>query len=340
MTSTSKFFVVFVSSLLIFIVCVASINVIINPYLMFAERINMFPIKPEAATRVRMFKKYQAENKGYKTLIVGNSRVEMGIDPNSSLFKNSPAYNVGIPGISFQAQLAYAQNLIDSNPIENVYLAVDFIDFVSFSEATDYSQYNLKKNRFKDITASILSLDALTSSLRTIVNQSQYASTRDENGFNPAYDYVPIIKYEGQNVLTSQKLASLISTFSSAFYDQKLNRSDIQSPLNLLSIKLKQWRNEGINITVFINPFQVSYFDVISEKGLTEDYTQWKDDIRKTVNHNEYFFDFTELGINYSNKKDKFDNYIYFWEPAHYKKLLGDEMLRRMTHSRKLNNSK
>lgn len=329
--STLKYCGILLTAFITLLLAVATINYVVNPYLMFEDALSYFDKKPEADSRVRTFKKYQGENGDYQTVIIGNSRVEMGLDPKSALFKYSPVYNAGVPGLSLQGQLAYGQNVIASNPIKQVFIAVDFVDFLSRPEKHEYSPYVFEQDLFSDYSASLLSLDALVSSFYTVVNQSQFASTRTKEGFNPGNDYIPILQYEGQDVLTSQKLKSLSEQLSAQAYDSDLQKSDAYSPLNNLLSKVSEYTEQGIAVTVFINPYQDLYYDALRKQNLFDGFATWKVDMESVLKNKVHYFDFTDLGLRHSSTLNKDNKLMYFWEPAHYKKGLGDVMLIEMT---------
>lgn len=290
-----------------------------------------FDKKPEAANRVRTFKKYQASYKGYEVLIVGNSRVEMGLDPSSQFFANQEVYNVGVPGLSVNAQIAYANNVIQTNPISTIFIGVDFVDFISL-KAPQSKPYEFPDNAYEDYLSATFSLDALNASIATVFNQSQNASTRTIQGFNPANDYIPILKNEGQRVLTQQKLTSLSKQLSGAkFYKEEMMSAE-DSSLITLKKALSNWRASGQEVIVFINPYQDLYYEQLAMEKLSRDFEIWRDTIKEVAtNTTGNFFDFTDLGKSHSKLLDDKGELAYFWEPAHYKKELGEKMLRLMT---------
>lgn len=332
MQTPKRYILLFCLFSVLLLLSVGAINIVVNPFLMFEKNIitASFDKKPEAATRVRTFKKYQAENQGYKVLIVGNSRVEMGINPNSQFFANQYVYNVGVPGLSVNAQIAYANNVMRTNSIATIFISVDFADFIS-RQAPQNNPYEFISNDYEDYLSAILSLDALNASVLTVFNQSQNAATITVQGFNPANDYIPILKNEGQTVVTQQKLSSLSKQFKGAkFYRNEMMAAQ-NSALITLETALHDWRNSGKQVLIFINPYQDLYYEALADQELSLDFEIWRESMKalatKTTSN---FFDFTELGKSHSNLRNDEGELAYFWEPAHYKKELGEKMLKAM----------
>ena len=333
MQTPNKYILLFSLFSVLLLLSVGVINVVVNPFLMFDKNTitGSFDKKPEAANRVRTFKKYQATDKGYEVLIVGNSRVEMGLDPSSQFFANQHVYNVGVPGLSVNAQIAYANNVIQTNPINTIFVGVDFVDFIS-QKAPQSKLYEFPYNDYEDYLSAIFSLDALNASVMTVFSQSQNASTRTFQGFNPANDYIPILKNEGQMVLTEQKLSSLSKQLKGArFYKEEMMASQ-HSSLTTLKQTLSNWKHSGKKVVIFINPYQDLYYKALAKEGLIEDFEIWRETINEVATTtNSSFFDFTELGKSHSNLINDEGELAYFWEPAHYKKELGEKMLQVMT---------
>ncbi|WP_412971474.1 hypothetical protein [Glaciecola sp. MF2-115] len=335
MQTPKRFIFFFGLCSVLFILFVGMINYVVNPFLMFQQtKVNdIFTYKPEAATRVQTFKKYQAEGQNYDVLIVGNSRVEMGLNPDSPYFKDKHVYNAGVPGLSMPAQIAYAKNLVNSNNIETLYVGVDFVDFIS-RELPNLEDFKFESNKYDDYLSATFSLDALKASLMTIFNQSQYASTRTYKGFNPAKDYIATLQSEGQAVLTSQKLRALFTKIEGTRFHKQELMTNVQSPINVLEKNVNDWVKNGKRVVIFINPYQDLYYDALAKSGLANDFEIWRSAIKKVANNTDSaFYDFTDLGMLHSNMFNEENELKYFWEPAHYKKGLGDKMLEIMSNN-------
>lgn len=333
MISYRRYGLYFTLSIIIFGLCIAGFNYVVNPYLMFnpPALLNIADKKPESDTRVRMFKKYQANFSQYSTLIVGNSRVEMGINPNSASFAEQAVYNLGIPGIGVNGQLAYAEHIMTKQAIDRVFISLDFLDFLALSNNTTYKAYTLDLKQTEERVASAFSVDATVSSIMTLLNQTKYAPTRLTNGFNPAQDYWPIIKYEGQAVLFEQKINQVQAGLRGKLWLPNI-KYVAQSPLHQLIATIKKWQQKGCQVTVFINPYHSEYYQQIKIAGLSRAFKNWRELMRLTFETelSAPFYDFTDLGISKSELTDDNGYLTYFWEPAHYTQAMGELMLQRM----------
>ncbi|MDE1464940.1 hypothetical protein [Spartinivicinus poritis] len=340
--------------------CLASmvilLNWVVDPYLLFGSPrisgVNYY--KADINNYVRVTKAYQPLTKPWNTLIVGNSRVEMGLDPNHQCFQDRLVYNLAVPGSSVKMQLHYALNLIYQNNIKEIYLSVDFTDFLINQADYDnqqksrrlntikrmkYTKYGDKNTKYQwqylvDNYRSLLSLDALTSSLKTVIQQIPTASDRTNSGFNPARDYFTVINTEGAVALFSQKLPQLADRLSRPKYlfDKAGNRS---IEFDELAMFLQIAKEKQIRIKVFTNPFHNDYWNLIDQYKLTTKYQQWHQmllDVLAAAEHPSLaFWDFAN-DRRFGNEqptmvKTKGEALHWFWEPSHYRKPLGDIML-------------
>ncbi|WP_163836283.1 hypothetical protein [Spartinivicinus ruber] len=339
---------------------IAMFNWFIDPYLMFSSpRISGFNYyKADINNYVRITKAYQPVRMSMDTLIVGNSRVEMGFDPNHQCFNKHSVYNLAIPGAGIKMQLHYALNQIYQKNIKKIYIGVDFTDFLIDQKDYENQQKNInlniikrmkynengKKNEkyqwqyFIDSYQSLLTLNALNSSFKTILQQNSNASNRKDNGFNPAQDYLTVINEEGAIALFSQKLPELSARLSRPKYlfDSAGNRStDFDELENFIQIA----KQKQISVKLFTNPFHNDYWKLINKYKLNNKYQQWLKiltDILETSKHPRLeFWDFAS-DRRFSNEqptKTKGKALKWFWEPSHYRKSLGDIMLNVMNQS-------
>jgi hypothetical protein len=342
---TSLFLILSLLYSVVIIILVATLNVVVNPYeILTIERFSFNQFKPEAGNRVRTFKKYRPAAFNPDTLLMGNSRVEIGFNPSSPQLKaiGSKIYNLGVPGASFLKQIAYANRVIEKGHVKTVLFGVDFIDFLYSKKNPSIQQFpsNITgKNKIIEYAEAIFSLDGAISSVKTLFNQQYNNSTREYNGFNPARNYLPIIQHEGVSVLFQQKTTELMARF-------KKNTFSSDSPITLLRMDaltkfLAQCKEKGIKVYLFINPYHARYYRAIDKSGLSDSFNSWQIDLAKIAEQNSRltFRNFTHFG-NYDQEVVpglgiKGKPLKWYWEPAHYRQELGDKMLESLLRQEK-----
>ena len=319
---------------------------LVDPYgLNESSFLENFPRKTAASDKGRNIKSYQVENIKPQTLIIGNSRVELGLPPKHNYYSGT-TFNMGLPGASVLMQYDYGWHAIKaSGSIKKVILAVDFTDFLSKdnSEQTwdGNWQFRLKhrlsdgqKNipfniaRAEEQLGFVFSQDALVDSLFTVAQQNKDVNALSENGFNDARLYVSLVRAEGFNALYVQKQQQLKVRLSNP--DLKINSDS--TAFVALSEFLALAKSQNIEIVMFVNPYQKPYLDLLEELALTDELWSWKQLISEIAKqHQVEFYDFAILSwpVEAAPPLDSHiptDN-LYFWEPSHYKQSFGTLIL-------------
>lgn len=344
------------------LVCIlgAGFNYLVDPYGLFGtRRVSGFnELKPTASERVRVIKPYMASRAKPKVVIGGNSRPEMGLNPQSACWKETdqPVFNTGIPGAGVFMQTRYVQHAVESGKAKRVLFGVDFLDFlVDASRPTgeiDWNRlgksfdgrlkpgsgygYGISLQQGKDVFSGLFSLIAMGDSFVTVATQrDKDSATRREDGFNPALDYRPIIRNEGQAVLFRQKNLEV----KKRLQQNEIGVLDVHGqptmPLQALR-RLLEWANtHDVDVVLFINPYHIDYLIQIDMAGKWPLLEEWKRQLTNIAA--EYavpLWDFnavdqysTELPPSPGDKRSELQ---WFWEPAHYRPDLGDLMLAAM----------
>lgn len=352
-----KYLSTYFTSFTIIILTVAIFNWFIDPFGMYwspqIDGINK--IKPESGSRTRITKAYRVHQIKPQILIVGNSRVEMGLSPSNDNFKGKSVYNQGIPGAGLSMQINYALDVINSNPnLESVIVSVDFFDFLMGPEEllsyknnrttptpsyahrfiSDTDQDSISLKQLKEKTSLILSLDALKASINTLFQQYSDVNSISANGFNSARSYIKTLKHEGIKTLFQRKLSEV---------DNRLNKKQWQiiashqfpySPnFERLGRIIKAANKKNVKIIFFINPYHASYLHTIAQNKQWENFQLWKYTLVQYLSQQDHkiklwdfsgFSEFVNEKVTLTKSSQIMD---WYWEPAHYRKELGDLML-------------
>ena len=361
MMSPRRYVFAFILSILSFSILTVSVNYMVDPYLMMDTKrwqgFNLY--KTEISKHLKMSKAYHPNFGEWDTLLVGNSRIEMGLDPHHSCFQKSAnkVYNLGLPGADVRQQLEYALNLIYQQPIEKVFLSIDFVDFLVLNEwrgpegEPDLSApsgslkftFNGSKNpdhtwaKFMDHYRALFSLDALLSSLQTLSSQSPRQSDRTSQGFNPARDYKHGVNVEGAHAFFAQKMSVMENKYSKGWSLRYHNDSPSQS-FAMLANFLEIAKKKKIKVILFTNPFHQKFWALLRDNNLYEMHQLWLNEVKTLVSNvdspHTSLWDFS-TDPRYINEEIpashlKGNPLTWFWEPTHYRKALGDLMLNRM----------
>ena len=353
-----RFVSVFVGAFLAFCLLGASVNYLVDPYGLFgARRIAGFnERKPASTERVRVTKPYMASRVRPTVVIGGNSRPEIGLDPQSACWDKTeqPVFNMGVPGSSVFMQTRYVQHAVAQGKSRRVLFGVDFLDFlVDRNEAAGSIDWRALGKSFdgrlgpgvslqkaEDVASGLFSLTALADSLTTVTAQHDtYAATRREDGFNPGLDYVPIIRSEGQSVLFAQKDREVRSRLHAQNLGVRYADGRRGQPLQALRQFLQWAKTEGVEAVLFVNPYHVDYLILVEMSGHWPLFEEWKRQLSDIAAEFDVpLWDFNTVDA-YSTESppplhDRRAMLRWFWEPAHYRSELGDLMLAAMLDRR------
>ncbi|HBY86562.1 MAG TPA: hypothetical protein DEO86_11870 [Colwellia sp.] len=357
-----KYISTYFTSFAIVLFSIAIFNWFIDPFGMFwspqVERVNL--VKPEAGKRSRITKAYQVNEIKPDILIVGNSRVEIGLNPNNNNFNGKVVYNQGMPGASVAMQVDYALDAIANNEtIEQLFVGVDFLDFLLSEKQVlnfktknnslgqtkyDFRLISQDKSplasiaRLKEKLTMMFSLDAFSASINTIFQQKSMTSSLSALGFNNARSYVSIMNSEGIKPLFKQKLHEISTRLTSKPWVIKVQETAPYSPTFAhLGRLIKVAKEKQVDITFFINPYHSSYLYTLADNNQWSNFQIWKKTLVNylSITQGEEFIlwdfsgesDFVNEAVPLTNPKQQMQ---WFWEPAHYKKELGDKLVARL----------
>jgi hypothetical protein len=338
------------------------LNLVVDPYGMFAApRIPGFnAIKPAASDRIRYVKPYYADRVKARTVIGGNSRPEMGLDPNSPclLPAERPVFNAAVPGASLAQQIQFIEHAAATGEVRRVLLGLDLMDFFVDPRASpDYTgampaapdgspnlridregqrQSGYNWQRVRDWLKGLVSLETLSDSITTLLAQSNSgAADRRRDGFNPADDYWPIIRHEGQSVLFAQKNRELMHWLAQPGIGVYQGPRHWSWNFESLSRFLDRAQARDIEVVLFINPYHVDYLATIYLTGRWAQLEGWKRTLTQIAEeHAVILWDFNSVSARTSESPprdgDRHKALHWFWEPAHYRREYGESMLAAM----------
>lgn len=359
----------FIATILI-ITGVATINIVVDPYGIFrlVDQVGFNRVKPTAAKHGQMAKAYQVLRIQPKTLILGNSRTEVGLDPRHTAWPHDaqPVYNAALPGTGTTTSLQFLQHVLaasDNNPATRptlVLWGLDFMDFLTDPtsaprppqrHATDPESRRLMsastsqrwRQQVRDYAESTLTLTALFDTLQTLASQRDpYATDLTAQGFNPMRDYINITANEGYWSVFRQKEVSYNKSFEhfpKGIFDASGATSRHWDDLKEV---MRLCRQYGIELRLFTYPYHASMHDIFRKTGHTPGLELWRRTLVKTLADEAIasaqpafrLWDFSQINAKTTEavpaQGDRQSTMQWYWEAGHFKSALGDLMLQQM----------
>ncbi|MGP9801191.1 hypothetical protein [Rheinheimera sp. NSM] len=332
------------------IAAVSAFSYLIDPYGIYRHSADnpLFGRKVAAADKGRTIKPYQAMQLNPATLLVGNSRVEIGLPVQHAFYQDAAVYNLGLPGAGIAMQYDYAWHVLRSRgSVKQVVIALDFLDFTSsrhnISTQPDRSQWQSRLRYhlgspdiaqqhhaflLKERLSLLFSATALGDTLYTAFAQTQQTNALNTAGFNDGGVYYQQVATEGFSALYRQKSAELAQRLAA----QPLFVSTQSHHFNTLDTFIRLLKAEQTDIYLLINPYQQPYLEQLTAHQLNAELAIWKQHLQQLAKqHQLALYDFAIASPPVMNVVDLASKTAsdspYFWEPSHYRPALGSLML-------------
>lgn len=347
-TRAARFFATWLLICLLLAASMAIFNLAIDPYLVFGvPRVAGFNArKPAVLWQEQMMKAYDVARARPKTVLIGSSRVGLGLDARHFAWpaQERPVYNLAIGGGDLYVAYRNLQNVMAQGRLESVVVGLDFEHFLLPATAEHYPQRQAFELRFeiqadgstntrqrrqylRDVIQATFSIDALEQSLATL----------RANLAGRSFDL------NAGNVESVERIANAYSRVMWSdlghvrqMHSRTTRQLNPQAMMDLRKI-LELCESHSTRATLLINPVHADYLEIWDTAGYWPVLEDWKRQlVALTTEHREraVLWDFTGYS-SYSTESVPVDgrDLRYFWEPAHYTPELGDLIVRRILGS-------
>lgn len=299
--------------------------------------------KTESYRHARLAKEARARRLAPATVLIGNSRVDVGLDPESAYWPEDmrPAANLGIPGEGVEGSLASLRFALAEIGARTIVLGLDFTDFLALQRGAEPE--NQPPAPAAHLTRTLLSTTALADSILTIADQRRpFATAMTQAGFNPMADHDAIIAREGHFALAGKKNRDNLARLAARAPSARHPDGRPGAPLGTLEILLAEASDAGIRLIAYIHPFHAEFLQSIELSGRGPGYREWKLSVSALfARYARPGWRLWDFGVHAPETIEPFppagDRQVrlrFWWEPGHYKAALGEVLLARMLAGR------
>lgn len=321
-------------------VMMAALNYVSDPWGVWrlGKRGDWVRSRPAIRFAERLHKAHAVADARPDVLLLGNSRVIVGLDPQHPSLPPR-TYNLGLSGANVYECLRYLQHAVRLHEPKLVLLAIDKDMFDAGSKPLgDFSEARLAVCPAgkpqpawarSDVAPTIFSTDAVVESCRNLLRRGgtrvRYAGGMRDVGLMQPYNETSRVLMENENWRRSVSRFCLVDT-------QGKNRQ-----LDAFRELLAFCASHHIQLIVFTNPVHAELLDLHMSAG-EADFTAWFLQVQEAIaasSADVAFWDFQ--GFNpitvepfppASQPRSTLENY---WEISHYRKAVGDLALARVT---------
>ena len=339
-----------VATLLAGVLLVVLFVVVVDPYRLFrlVDVAGVNAVKPSPEHFQSEIKLAGAKALRPATVLMGNSRVDVGIDPDSEQLgaARRPAYNLAIPGTGVGTSREQFEHLRDAGATPStLLLGVDFFDFLLDPDSVEAPAKSppagLASQRWK--VETLFSLNALLDAVRTLrIQRDPDAGMMTARGFNPLHDYLRFARMDGYHSLFQQRALENARNFSLAPHGIARSRGDSSSEWRDLGALLDAAARAKTDVHLIIYPYHVQLMAMMEQTGLWPAFEQWKLRLlREVARFNGahpaariVLWDFSGYGALQCEpipaKGDVVHGTRWYWESGHFKAALGERILARI----------
>ncbi len=317
------------------ILSIAIFNLVIDPfghyYLIDIPSINMEKTQVGLGGG-RVIKTMELLAKPYKSVILGTSRANIGIDPQHPAIPQ-PAYNAALNGTNIYEMEKLFNFIIDN--CKSVNLIVFSLDFLTFSNRrttnADFAESMLAdENQLITKLQQTFSIAETHYALKTVIDNiqrrpAQYKTLYTDQGLAKQIFQLPH-RTLFQDILRTNFFVNE-QTYAGFCYSQ--------DRLNRFRQMIRVAQQHEITVKLFISPIHARQLEAIRVMKLYPIFEQWKRDLTTVLSEEKAIYtlwDFT--GYNRWTTEaipvDPKQTMQWYWESSHYKIALGNKVLDRL----------
>lgn len=277
-----------------------------------------------------------------KAGIFGNSRAEIGFDPEHRAFAalGVDAFNHAIPGTGIDTSLRQLRWLKAAGCAPGtVVLGVEFFDFLGgWAPKAPTTTEAMPPLDGAVWAETVFSLTALRDSAATLALQhARYPATITPRGFNPLLHYELEVRQSGHNTLFRQRGAENLKNWTRK--PQRLLTEAGGPSVDQLGFEafLQEATPAASTVHLVIYPYHAEVRLMIERAGLGGLFAAWKASVLKTAlqfstgTTRVQVWDFSGIGPETSEPipppGDRTTRMKGYWEAGHFKSALGDAVL-------------
>lgn len=271
-----------------------------------------------------------------RTVILGNSRAEIGFDPASPHFApaSQPVFNLAVPGTGLRTAVAELDKLHAAGVRPaSIVVGMEFMDFLEpqGSAAPVPAAADPALWRF-DV---LFSLASLKDALRTVrIQRDEEAVTMSALGFNPSMEYRGFARSDGYEALFRQAARNVQGSLKRKTPGQ-LSASDFA----MLAKLLERAAASGAEVKLLVYPYHAQYLAMIEQAGAWPLFEAWKAGlVAETAKVRAArpqariavidFSGFGEMACeSIPGAAERSKSTRWYWEGGHFKSELGEQVL-------------
>ncbi|HMO46384.1 MAG TPA: hypothetical protein PKB14_10170 [Rubrivivax sp.] len=328
-------------------------NAAVDPYGLFrwVDRPGFNEVKPRATQASVAFKYRAVDFLSPQTLLLGNSRAEMGWNPQSlPAGRFGSVVNAAMPGKGLDAMIPLAGHAWARSRPATLVIGAEFFDCLEAGgppaapapqalpwDASAAGPWH-RFGTLRAFAAEVFSLDATVDSLQTLLAQrNPDAPHLRRDGFQPARDYPRMQAVEGPRKMFLQRDQENARRRMNGPRSIRYDDGQLSECFAALDQLLGKAQERGQAVFVATYPYHARLLELIANAGLGPAYEDWKTALTELVAARQrHGLEVTlrDFGAYHRyavepvpSPGQKRSAPKWYWESGHFRSDLGDRML-------------
>lgn len=302
---------IFVSSIIVIMIPIITINYIVNPYNIFQPNHHtQYNRLKEYIISERMTYFYEMQFVKPKTLMVGTSRIGYFKSNTLKPYAPSPIFNLSLSDSTVYEQRQYIEYAIKHLPINTIVWSLDFFSFNPTKEAyPDFSEDRLSHGFYlNDYLISLYSYRTFERSLKTL-KKNRLQAPFDDN-ISEYHEQSHYMDVQGQT-LPYEEIRKNANLTLNEYAEHKnfLNSKEFLLPHSInkkisdVAYIVELCKENNITCLIYTSPVYREHMDMIYDIGLGNTYEYWKRELSSITNYWD-FNTYNTLTENIMNFRD------------------------------------
>lgn len=325
---------------------------LVDPYRLYRllERPGFNQVKIQPERYQKEIKLAGARAAGANLLILGNSRAEIGLDPDYPALAASglSPYNLALAGTRLQVAREQLEQLgAGGQHARRLIVGVEFLDFpIDPDSVQPPAPPTVLATPLASLAwrfDALFSIDSVLDALKTVRSQrNPDASSMTARGFNPLREYRQLARDEGYYALFRQRALDYAARLKKMPRGLVTRASGSAREFDQVQAIMALGVKDGASIDLVIYPYHAQIMALLDEAGMAPLFEQWKTRLATQVaalraahpQARVTLWDFSGYGPYQCEaippKGERKAQTRWYWEAGHFKAELGNLMLERM----------
>jgi hypothetical protein len=322
---------------------------IIDPYHLYGllDSASLNHVKPLPEQYREQIKLAQATAVRPDLILLGNSRVEVGFDPESPQLSahGHTAYNLGLAGTTLVVSRRMVDRLrVDAAPAAMTVIGVEFLDFLVRPDSVPApAEAPSRPLPWQWRFDTLFSIKSVSDALRTIrLQKTADPETMTMRGQTPLREYNRFARTEGYHAIFQQRAQENAKNVVRKPHNLFLAGTDRSESVDGLRALLDTMARDRTEVHLVIYPYHAQLMAMFEEAGLQSTLEEWKQLLVREADAVRSRYPAARIAVwdfsGYANMQceripapgDTHSATQWYWEAGHFKSTLGERVLQRI----------